>query len=171
MLEESIRLPLVFNQPRDLTAGQRRTKFVDHLDLFQTIADYAGISAVLDAERKYPGRSLLPLLGNSTALPCWREMQFREYGDLSMIRTQQYKLVRRYYENAPCKLFDLADDPTESQNRFGDPEYLSVVELLTSEMDDYFNCYKDPTKSGLRVRELPEHNLTEAWRQVEFSPS
>ena len=38
MLEESIRVPLIFNQPRDLFAKQRRSEFVDHLDLFQTIA-------------------------------------------------------------------------------------------------------------------------------------
>ncbi|MCY4062569.1 MAG: sulfatase-like hydrolase/transferase [Chloroflexi bacterium] len=167
MLEESIRVPLIFNQARALTAGQRRKEFVDHLDLFQTIADYAGISEALEADRKYPGRSLLPLLENSAALPSWREMQFCEYGDLRMIRTRQYKLVRRYYHNAPCELFDLLVDPTESHNLFGDPEYLSVVESLTNEIDAYFNCYQDPAKSGLRARELPAHNLTEAWRQVE----
>ena len=165
MLEESIRVPLIFNQPRDLFAGQRRSEFVDHLDLFQTIADYAGITDKLDAARNYPGRSFLPLLENSGTLPDWRTMQFGEYGDLRMVRTRQFKLVRRYYENAPCELFNLSADPTESQNCFGDPAYQPLVEQLTGEIDRYFERYQDPIKSGLRVRDLPQHNLSEAWRQ------
>ena len=78
MLEESIRVPLIFNQPRDLFAGQKRAEFVDHLDLFQTIVDYAGLADLLDADRNYPGRSVLPLLDNSAASPDWRDIQFGE---------------------------------------------------------------------------------------------
>ena len=167
MLEESIRVPLIFNQPGRLFARQRRTEFVDHLDLFQTILDYAGVSGKLDARSKYPGRSFLPLLDNSAALPDWRTTQFGEYGDLRMVRTRQYKLVRRYYDGATCELFDLSSDPTESQNRFVDHDYQTVIETLTCEIDDYFDRYQDPSKSGLRVRELPQHNLSEAWRQEE----
>lgn len=167
MLEESIRVPLILNQPRDFFAGQRRSEFVDHLDLFQTLAEYAGITAELDAKRRYPGRSFLPLLDNSGALPGWRQMQFGEYGDLRMARTGQYKLVRRHYDNAPCELFDLQADPTESQNLVADPAHQALISRLTDEIDRYFNRYQDQNKSGLRVRDLPRHNLTEAWRQTE----
>ena len=167
MLEESIRVPLIFNQPRDLFPGQRRLEFVDHLDTFQTIADYAGISADLPAERRYAGRSFLPLLDNSAALPGWRQKQFGEYGDLRMARTRQYKLLRRYNEHAPGELFDLRDDPSESRNLLGDPAYQAVVSALTDALDDYFHRYQDEIKSGLRVRDLPPHNLSEAWRQTE----
>ena len=103
MLEESIRVPLLFNQPRRLFARQRRSEFVDHLDLFQTIADYAGIATTLAPARNYPGRSFLPLLDNSAALPDWRQIQFGEYGDLRMARTRRHKLVRRYYDGAPWR--------------------------------------------------------------------
>ncbi|MDE2858837.1 MAG: sulfatase-like hydrolase/transferase [Chloroflexota bacterium] len=164
MLEESIRVPLIINCPQALFAGQRRTEFVDHLDIFQTIAEYAGVLDKLDAGRKYPGHSFLPLLDNSAALPDWRRIQFGEYGDLRMARTRQYKLLRRYYSNAPCELFDLSVDPTESQNRYDDPAYQHIVESLSGELDNYFDRYQDADKSGLRVRELPRHNLSEAWR-------
>ncbi len=165
MLEESIRVPLIFNHPRRLFARQRRAEFVDHLDLFQTIADYAGISDSLAAERKYPGRSFLPLLDNSAALPDWRQIQFGEYGDLRMARTRQYKLVRRYADAAPCELFDLSRDPCETHNCYGDADYAPVVERLTGEIERYFRRYQDADKSGLRAPELPRHNLSEAWRQ------
>lgn len=167
MLEESIRVPLIFNHPGALFAGQRRSEFVDHLDTFQTIAEYTGVLGKLNAKRKYPGRSFLPLLDNSAALPDWRQIQFGEYGDLRMARTRQYKLLRRYYSDAPCEFFDLGRDPTESHNRYDDQAYQPIVDNLTDELDSYFERYQDALKSGLRARELPRHNLSEAWRQGE----
>lgn len=164
MLEESIRIPMIFNQPKHLFAHQRRSEFVDHLDLFQTVADYAGISASLAEDRNYPGRSFLPMLDNSEGLSNWRQAQFGEYGNLRMIRTQDYKLVRRYDENALCELFDLWSDPSETHNRCDDPDYQPVVKQLTAEIDAYFEHFQDPVKSGLRVKHLPRHNLSEAWR-------
>ncbi|MYD09260.1 MAG: sulfatase-like hydrolase/transferase [Chloroflexi bacterium] len=165
MLEESIRVPLILNHPRRLFARQRRLEFVDHLDTFRTLADYAGICEALPAERNYPGRSFWPLLDNSAALPDWRQIQFGEYGDLRMARTQEYKLVRRYYDGAPCELFDLSRDPGETLNRIADAEYAPVVERLTGAIEQYFGRYQDAEKSGLRARDLPRHNLSEAWRQ------
>ncbi len=165
MLEESIRVPLIFNQPQYLFARQRRSEFVDHLDLFQTIADYAGVFDKLDAKRCYPGRSFLQLLDNSGSLPDWRQVQIGEYGDLRMIRTHQYKLVRRYADNAPSELFDLLNDAIESRSLYDNHEYRTVVERLTSEIDSYFSRYQDARRNGLRVRHLPKHNLSEAWRQ------
>ncbi len=164
MLEESIRVPLIFNHPRRLFARQRRLEFVDHLDLFQTLADYAGIADALPSEANYPGRSFLPLLDNSAALPDWRQIQFGEYGDLRMARTRRHKLVRRYYEQAPCELFDLARDAGETHNCFGAADYAPVVETLTAAIEGYFERYQDENKSGLRARELPRHNPSEAWR-------
>lgn len=169
MLEESIRVPLIFNQPRDLFAGQRRAEFVDHLDVFQTIAAYAGLADRLQPERHYPGRSFLPLLDNSAALPDWRALQFGEYGDLRMARSRRYKLARRYYDDAPCELFDLLRDPAETHNLFADREHGGVVAWLTDAIERYFAAHQDPLKNGLRVRQLPRHNLSEAWRQARSS--
>ena len=171
MLEESIRVPLIFNHPGRLFAGQRRAEFVDHMDLFQTIADFTGISDALLDERNYPGRSFLPQLDNSCSISEWRQIQFGEYGDLRMVRTRQHKLVRRYYSDAPCELFDLLDDPTESHNRFNDEDSQPIVERLSGEIDSYFECYQNPKKNGLRVRDLPQHNLSEAWRLRETATS
>lgn len=165
MLEESIRVPLILNQPRELFARQRRGEFVDHLDLFQTLADYAGIAPELEAGRNYPGRSFLPLLDNTAPVRDWRQIQFGEYGDLRMARTRRYKLVRRYGEEAPGELFDLREDPGERHNRYHDRGRQPIVDRLEREIDEHFSRYEDPVKSGLRARDLPRHNLTEAWRQ------
>lgn len=164
MVEESIRVPLIFNGPQTLFAGQRRAEFVDHLDLFQTLLDYANVSAPEGVD--YPGRSFLPLLTNSRALPHWREAQFGEYGNLRMIRTRQYKLVRRY-PDGPCELFDLAEDPRETVNLFHAAAYAELVAALTQQLESHFQRYEEPRKSGLRVQTLPRHNHSEAWRATE----
>jgi arylsulfatase A-like enzyme len=164
MLEESIRIPMIFNQPNHLFGHQHRSEFVDHLDLFQTIVDYAGISDTLSEDRHYPGRSFLPLLDNSTWVPNWRRVQYGEYGHLRMIRTEHHKLIRRYYEAGPCELFDLESDPNEMYNQFSTPEYQPLVNQLTVKMESYFERFQDQDKSGLNVSQLPQHNLSEAWR-------
>jgi len=162
MVEESIRVPMIFNQPGRLFGGQRRHELVDHLDLFQTLADYAQIE-LPEREDYYSGRNFFPLLDNSGNLPDWRDAQFGEYGNLRMIRTRTHKLVRRY-PNGPCELFDLLADPRETINLFADLDNQQLVQQLTAQLEQHFTRYEDPIKSGLRVRELPRHNHTESWR-------
>jgi len=163
MVEESIRVPMIFNQPGRLFEQQRRREFVDHVDLFQTLASYAGVELAAKGDNYYPGRSFLPMLENSGSLPNWRNEQFGEYGNLRMVRTETHKLVRRY-PDGPCELFDLQADPRETVNLFDDLVHQSLVKRLTARIDDYFGACQDPVKSGLRVRELPRHNRSEAWR-------
>ncbi len=161
MLEESIRVPLLFNQPERLLPGQRRIESVDHLDLFQTLVDYAGVQP--DQDANYPGRSYLALLDNSAAVPDWRREQYGEYGPLRMIRTERYKLLLRYPDGLH-ELFDLRSDPRETENLYQNPGYAAIIEQLTDKIEEYFGRYEDPVKRGLNARHLPRHNLTEAWR-------
>jgi len=163
MVEEVIRIPMIFNHPGRLFGHQRRLEFVDHLDLFQTLIDYAGVELPPNDNQNYPGRSFLPLLENTGYYSDWRTEQFGEYGNLRMIRTETHKLVRRY-PDGPCELYDLKADPHETINLFDDPAYESLVQQLTTRIDAYFSAFEDPVKNGLRVRELPHHNKTEAWR-------
>ncbi len=167
MLEESIRIPMIFNQPSQLFGHQHRYEMVDHLDLFQTIIDYAGLTEHLPQDQKYAGRSFLPLLDNSDSIPDWRQTQFCEYGNVRMIRTQQYKLTRRYDENGQCELVDLINDPNEMTNLFHDANYQSLVVQLTNDMKSHFDQYQDEVNSGLRVADLPQHNYSEAWRDIQ----
>ncbi len=163
MVEESIRIPLILNQPGYLFGGQRRREYVDHLDLFQTLIEYAELTLPDPDQNKYPGQSFLSFLDNSAHIPNWRDVQFGEYGNLRMVRTATHKLIRRY-PDGPCELFDLENDPRETRNLFTDPEKQTLVRQLTAQIDDYFNIYEDPIRTGLNVKELPRHNFTEAWR-------
>lgn len=161
MLEESIRIPLIFASWKGLAAGQVRNEFMDHSDLFQTLCECAGVE--LPAGRAYPGRSALPILTTSAPLPDWKAYQVGEYGDLRMIRSDRHKLIRRY-GHAPDQLFDLDADPRERVNVIEKPEYAATLASLDAALCRAFAHAEDSPVSGLRVRELRSHNEVEAWR-------
>ncbi len=161
MLEESIRVPLLLSWPGEIAPSERRVEMVDHLDLFQTLAAVGG--AEIPVERNFAGSSMLPLLFETEQARKWRDVQFGEYGTVRMVRTGQYKLVRRH-PNGPDELFDLEADPRESRNRFDDPSCQAVISDLGAMLDSYFRRHSSPGKSGILGAELPQHNMTEAWR-------
>lgn len=165
MLEESIRVPLIVNQPGALLGGQVREEPVTHLDVFATLLEHTSTSlAPIQLEKTYPGRSFRDLcLGK--AIADWPAATYGEYGNLRMVRTRLEKLVRRY-PNGPCELYDLAEDPRETHNLYNCPTSADLLSRLTTMIDDYFARYDVPERSGLRVTSLPRHNAVEAWRDT-----
>jgi choline-sulfatase len=163
MVDESIRVPLLYNFPGILPGGQKRDEFVDHLDLFQTLLDFANVSPPTSTPQPYAGRSIWSSLVEEAPNTNWRDVQFCEYGDVRMVRTSRYKLVLRTNIDV-CDLFDLQADPRENINLADNPEHSDLIANLRLQIDTYFQTYEDPIKSGKRVKELPRHNDTEAWR-------
>ena len=161
MLEEAIRVPLQLSWPGVLPAGMRRVEMVDHLDLFQTLVS-VGI-ADLPAKTDYAGTSMLPLLLEPEVDCNWRQVQFGEYGTVRMARSGRYKLIRRH-PNGPHELFDLEADPRETRNLIDSPSHLAVISELSGLMETHFRRYSRPDKSGTLGADLPQHNMTEAWR-------
>ena len=161
MLEESIRVPLQLSWPGVLPAGMRRVEMVDHLDLFQTLVS-VGI-ADLPAKTDYAGTSMLPLFFEPEVDCNWRQVQFGEYGTVRMARSGRYKLIRRL-PNGPHELFDLEADPRETRNLIESSSHLAVISELSGLMETHFRRYSRPDKSGTLGVDLPQHNMTEAWR-------
>ena len=170
MLEESIRVPLLFNWPGRVTPGQRAAHFVDHCDVHATLLDLAG----LDADSAGgPGRSLAMLFSDASALPDWRQFQAGEYGPTRMWRSARYKLLRQ----APAVgasprtsppgarelLFDLQADPRETRDIRAEEPQLAAD--LGAQMDAFFAQYDVPERSGRRAPQGPRHNFHEAWRE------
>ncbi|WP_051752328.1 sulfatase-like hydrolase/transferase [Streptosporangium amethystogenes] len=164
MVEESIRVPLILNQPGALLGDQSRSEMVTHCDLFRTILDHTGVALPAEtlAERNYPGRSFASLLGGGHVAG-WPEEVYGEYGNLRMIRTRTHKLTLRP-PDGPAELIDLVADPRETVNLYADPRHADLVADLTGRVERYFGRYEDPVNSGLRVAELPQHNMEEVWR-------
>jgi choline-sulfatase len=164
MLEESIRVPLVFNQPGRITNGTPRQEMVTHCDLFATLADLAGVDipAKTSGGQGYPGRSYRALLEGGHVSD-WPQRVIGEYGNLRMIRTRTHKLVTRH-PDGPDELFDLASDPRETTNVIGDPRNEVLAGELRAQVEQYFAAYEDPRRSGLIVNSLPSFNAEEMWR-------
>ena len=156
-----------------LRERDRGRPFYLFVGLFMTLADAAGcVGAELAHTRGRTGRSCLPLLSESAAVAAaaareWRDAQVCEYGNARMIRTARHKLIKRYpgpNGHFPDELYDLADDPDEEHNRYGDPAYAGPVAELAARLEAHFARHEDPARSGLRVADLPIHNNQEPWR-------
>ena len=94
----------------------------------------------------------------------WDDTRYGEYGDLRMIRTPKHKLIKRY-PHGPDELFGLEADPEETINIIGHTEYTAIERDLETRLDAFYTRFDDRAKSGLRVKELWQHNRdAEAWR-------
>jgi N-acetylglucosamine-6-sulfatase len=138
--EESIRTPLVVRYPAVVQAGSRLDELALSIDIAPTALDIAGVPAGDHIQ----GRSLVPLLrGNATD---WRQsvlIEFYTYEnpfpwlldmDYRAIRTLRYKYIHWMQHPDESELYDLVEDPYETQNLIDDPALVGVVRDLREEL-------------------------------------
>jgi len=170
LYEESIRVPMILSWPGGISeAGAILDLSFDHLDLFQTILDAAGIELSEEVQRQIdsPGQSLLPRLRNPEIE--WRRYRFTEHGNARQINDGRYKLVRRYPPLDPAfgeELYDLETDPRETTNLTSSAEYAEIGAELSAALDRHFERYEDPEHSGRTVIDQPSVNGMEPWRKL-----
>jgi choline-sulfatase len=164
MYETSLRVPLIARLPGRLPANHVVSQCVDHYDTFQAICDNAGVIPQRRGQlTRHPGRSYR-MLAEGAEDSNWDDTRFGEYGDLRMVRTPEYKLIKRY-PHGPDELFDLRADPAETSNCIDRAEYAEITGDLLARLDVFYSRYADNETSGLRVKELRRHNRdAEAWR-------
>lgn len=135
--EESIRTPLIVFDPRmpEHTRGQRRLALTLNIDLHPTVLEMAGI----DRPAPTQGQSLVSLLRQDQ--PDFRSVFFIEhhmtYGgwipSSEAIRTKRWKYIHYTDYAAPYEeLYDLANDPFETNNLIGNPQYIRQQRALTA---------------------------------------
>lgn len=159
MLEESIRVPLILNQPSAIDGGQSRTEFVNHCDLHATLLDFA--QAEPSDWSGSPGRSYKPYLCGERQ--DWINRYIGEYGTVRAIRDERHKLIMRF-AGGENLLIDLRDDRRETVNLYADAAYRERREEMTTQLEAFFAQYEAPKHSGLLGEDLPIHNRREAWR-------
>ena len=149
MYEESLRMPLVARCPKYIRAGSTSDDLVLNLDFAPTFLDIAGIAAPADMQ----GESLRPIL-LGTARSNWRKSMYYHYyeypGAHSVkkhygVRTGRYKLIHFYHDIDEWELYDLAKDPREMKNVYGDASYAGIVKELKAELKRLRSKYKDTT--------------------------
>ncbi|MPM54959.1 Arylsulfatase [bioreactor metagenome] len=161
MVEQSIRIPLIFHAPNRLLSKQQRTEFVDHTDVFATILELAGIPDTEKKNRNSPGTSFCALLNNTHPRPAGRQHQFCEYGPVRMMRTHRHKLMLfpRTEENL---FFDLAQDPLEQVNLYGNAEYQLIIDEMNQAIRAHFSTFSVESNDGVKAS-LPQYNPHVAW--------
>ena len=131
--EASARVPLLIIGP-GIEAGHQIATPVELVDLFPTICDFAGIPT----PPEYDGESLVPLLqdipeqrqkktAHSELLGGNRKTRFR------MVRDTRWKYVD--FPDAPPRLFDMVNDPNETQDLFDSLPVDAPVSELQAALD------------------------------------
>jgi len=106
--ERSTRVPLIIARPGDRSA-RRTARPANHLDLYPTLAELAG----LPPNPRNEGRSLVPLLDDPEAAGFPASVTTHGYGNHS-VRSDRWRYIR--YADGTEELYDHAKDPNEWQN-------------------------------------------------------
>lgn len=150
MYEESFRPPLIVRYPSKVTPGTRSEELVQNIDYAPTFIDFAGIEIPEDIQ----GESLAPLLtGEKQRLREAVYYHYYEFPSTSFInrhygvRTDRYKLIHFYFTIDEWELYDLKNDPCETENIYSKPENAQLVQDLKDKLYALREKYDDPPEN------------------------
>jgi arylsulfatase A-like enzyme len=137
MYEESIRMPFLVRWPARIKAGTKSDGLALNVDFAPTFLDVAGVPVSSEMQ----GRSLLPLLRDSTPSDWRTSMYYRYYHDPGDhdtrahygVRTRTHKLIY-FWKKDQWELFDLVNDPYELHNLYGEPGQERLTAMLKQEL-------------------------------------
>jgi arylsulfatase A-like enzyme len=137
MYEPSLRMPFLVRWPRAIRPGSVQPAMAINCDFAPTFMDLAGLPPAPDMQ----GRSLVPLLRGQTPADWRTSMYYRYYHEPGHhntaahygVRTTTHKLIH-YWRKDQWELYDLAKDPDEMRNVYGDPAQKQTVEKLKAEL-------------------------------------
>jgi arylsulfatase A-like enzyme len=159
MYEESLRMPFLLRYPGVVKPGSVNTDMTLNLDFPETFLDFAGVKSPPDMQ----GRSFRRNLEGHTPRDWRQSMYYRYWMHLADhgvpahygVRTKEWKLIY-YYGKAlgssgaidrdtepEWELFNIASDPHEMNNLYGDPKHDKTVRELKAELTKLRKHYKD----------------------------
>jgi len=139
MYDHSLRVPTIIRWPQANIAGTTVTNTVSNLDWFPTVLSMAGAEHLIP--KTIRGRNMTPLLHGEQIT--WDNDLFGEYSThhqstthMRMLRTPRWKLIRDFLNPERDELYNLQDDPAESNNliRAATPEIKSVLARLQKKL-------------------------------------
>jgi choline-sulfatase len=134
LYEESLRVPLIWNQPGRIRPGQALNPLVSAYDFFPTILDYLGVAAPKDPKRV--GHSYAGFVRGQPPAR-WANRLYFEYAHVRGLRTDNLKYVERTQE-WPSELFDLEADPGETRNVIDEAAYQGQLKAFRAELAGFF---------------------------------
>lgn len=137
--EESMRVPMLARCPELFSGGQTPTQVVANIDIMPTFLAAAGLKPPSDI----PGRNFLPLL-QGQSIP-WRDGLLYEYywernypqtPTMHALRGDRYKYIHYYGIWDSDELYDLQEDPLETNNLIYSPKHKAIVEEMNRKLFD-----------------------------------
>lgn len=127
--EGAARVPLVIAPPRAAGAGRRCTRIVEHVDIYPTLADLAGITPPAGLA----GVSLRPLIENPAApwdRPAFTQVERRGGFAGCSIRTERWRFTQWDQGRQGEELYDHESDPHEMRNLIDESKHERVIAEL-----------------------------------------
>lgn len=150
MFESSVRVPLIIRWPGVARPGTRVEQPVINIDTFASVLGMTGVPAPAGAIEKQHGRDFSPFLRGQTVAD-WRTDVFGQYdlhnagiAFMRMIRTDEWKLVRKHMGDADNELYNLKNDPGERNNRYYDKKFFPIRDQLQTRLTAWQESIKDP---------------------------
>jgi iduronate 2-sulfatase len=141
--EEVARVPLIISVPGLKTAGQASPRLAELVDLYPTLADFAGLTPPAGLQ----GFSLRPLLLNPTAPwdhPAYTQVQ-RPEGPGHTVRTERWRYTQWVRGAQGEELYDQEKDSQELHNLAALPKYASTVSEMKALLQ---KAHPVPVKGG-----------------------
>ena len=146
LYDTSVKVPFLVRWPGHTEPGRVIRGLYSQYDFFPSLLSMAGIS--VQAEGRMPGRSFTPVLegAEQEAGPV---VVYDEYGPNRMIRSKEWKFIRRY-PYGEDELYHLTEDAEETVNLAEDEAYRLVREEMNDSLNHWFYRYADPAMDGAR---------------------
>lgn len=135
--EESMRVPMLVRCPELFAGGKTLEPVVANIDIAPTCLEAAG----LEPPQDFDGASFLPLLqGKQTP---WRDSLLYEYywernfpqtPTMHALRGDRYKYIRYHGIWDLNELYDLREDPLETNNLIHSPKHAEIVKSMNARL-------------------------------------
>ena len=136
--EHGTRVPLIVSTPGMKTAGQRTLALVELVDLYPTLAQLCA----LPLPKHLEGTNFAPLLEKPNQ--AWKKAAFSQYLRTGKppymgrsIRTDRWRYTEWHdlkKKPAGQELYDELNDPQETTNLAGDPQYTEIAKELSKQL-------------------------------------
>lgn len=136
----NMQIPLILRHPGKISPGLTSDKIINQYDIFPTLLEYAGMQDKLITNS--PGKSFMPFM-QGKEVKDWDDAAFFEFVTVRVIRTSDWKYMKRLDDEEPNTLYDLKNDADEKINLIDDPAYAETRNSLDQRLTTFFSKYID----------------------------
>ncbi len=187
MYEEALRMPLLARYPKLIKPSEPNDWLINNTDFAPTILDLAGVRTPDYMQGRsfagaMAGEAKPKDWRTATYYRYWMHMAHAHNNPAHFgIRTDRYKLIffygcdftdihgtrkvegkdgNRYYRDTPVawEFYDLAEDPAEMHNRYGDPKYSQTIAGLKSQLKKLREDLDETDKDYPKIAKIIEDN-------------